>query len=142
MIFTAKSLKDLPLIANQIISLIGENAIICFDAQMGSGKTTLIKHLIEILSTNKFIGSPTFTIANEYNSRNGGKISHLDLYRIEKKEELFDLNLDYYLDESDYCFIEWPEKSISFLPNDTFWVYIRIEEDQSRTIRIENDHKP
>lgn len=142
MTFTAKSLKDIPLIANQIISLVGENAIICFDAEMGSGKTTLIKHLIEILSTNNFIGSPTFTIANEYNSKSGGKISHLDLYRIEKKEELFDLNLDYYLDESDYCFIEWPEKSISFLPNDTFWVYIRIEEDQSRTIRIENDHKP
>ena len=142
MTFTTKSLKDLPLIANQIISLVGENAIICFDAKMGSGKTTLIKHLIEILSNNNFIGSPTFTIANEYKSKSGGKISHLDLYRIEKKEELFDLNLDYYLDESDYSFIEWPEKSISFLPNDTFWVYIRIEEDQSRTIRIENDHKP
>ena len=142
MTFTAKSLQDLPLIANQIITSVGKRAIICFEAEMGSGKTTLIKHLIEILSTNNFIGSPTFTIANEYNSKSGGKISHLDLYRIEKKEELFDLNLDYYLDESDYCFIEWPEKSISFLPNDTFWVYIRIEEDQSRTIRIENDHKP
>ncbi len=142
MIFSAKSLNDLPLIANQIISIVGECAIICFDAQMGSGKTTLIKHLIQILSNDKFIGSPTFTIANEYLSLKGGKISHLDLYRIEKKEELFDLNIDYYLDESEYCFIEWPEKSISFLPNDTFWVYIRIEEDQCRTIRIENDHKP
>ena len=142
MTFTAKSLKDLPLIANQIITSVGERAIICFEAEMGAGKTTLIKHLIEIVSANNFIGSPTFTIANEYNSKSGGKISHLDLYRIENKEELFDLNLDYYLDESDYCFIEWPEKSISFLPNDTFWVYIRIEEDQSRTIRIENDHKP
>tara|TARA_B100000401_G_C52768068_1_gene701745 strand:- start:754 stop:1182 length:429 start_codon:yes stop_codon:yes gene_type:complete len=142
LIFTAKSLNDLPLIANQIISIVGERAIICFDAQMGSGKTTLIKHLIQILSTDKFTGSPTFTIANEYHSLKGDRISHLDLYRIEKKEELFDLNIDYYLDESKYCFIEWPEKSISFLPNDTFWVYIRIEEDQSRTIQIENDHKP
>lgn len=130
------------MVANQIISIIGNKAVICFEAQMGSGKTTIIKHIIEILSDDDFIGSPTFTIANEYLSKKGGKINHLDLYRINKKEELFDLNLDYYLYESDYCFIEWPEKSISFLPNDTFWLYIRIEEDQSRTIRIENDHKP
>ena len=139
--YISKSLSDLPFIAKKLIKKIGDRKVVAINAEMGAGKTTLIKHLIKLLSPDDFSGSPTYAIANEYLSYDRKKICHLDLYRINNIEELFDIGIDNYLQNYRYCFIEWPEKSISFFPNDTFWVYIRIEEDQSRTIQIKNDHK-
>ncbi len=141
MTYKAKSLSELPFIAKQLINQIGKKRVVAVNAEMGAGKTTLIKHLIKRLSPDDFSGSPTYAIANEYESYDKKKICHLDLYRIKNIQELYDIGIEHYLENYQYCFIEWPEISVPFFPNDTFWLYIRIEEDQSRTIQIKNDHK-
>ena len=139
--YISTSLSENSEIAKKIIKEIGEKKVIAIDAPMGSGKTTLIRELIKHLSPDDFLGSPTYSIANEYRTNNKESLCHLDLYRIKNIEELYDIGIDNYLENFRYCFIEWPEKSIPFFPNNVFWLYISVEEDQSRTIETKNDHK-
>lgn len=102
-------LAELPSVASQLISLAGNRKIWLFKGEMGAGKTTLIKELCKQLGTTSELSSPTFAIVNEYTTSSSKKIYHFDLYRIKKKEELFDIGFDEYLESDNYCFIEWPE---------------------------------
>ena len=52
--------------------------------------------------------SPTYAIVNEYDSPKG-KIFHFDLYRMKSIEEVYDIGMEEYLDNSFLCIIEWPE---------------------------------
>jgi len=100
--------EELPEIAEKLLRFAGDYKVFLFYAQMGAGKTTLIKHLCKQLGSNDNFSSPTFSIVNEYNSPIG-KLYHFDLYRIKHLEELYDLGIEEYLDSGAYCFVEWPE---------------------------------
>ena len=54
-------------------------------------------------------GSPTYSIINNYHSKEFGNIYHLDLYRLKNIEELFDIGIEEILNEKAYIFIEWPD---------------------------------
>lgn len=77
---------------------------------VGSGKTTFVKTLIESLEPLYNVTSPTYNYFNEYTI--GGKyIWHFDLYRIEESNDLIDLGIVDYLHRQDgIAFVEWPEK--------------------------------
>ena len=81
------TLKDLPDIANKIVSNIKEK-IVLFEAEMGVGKTTLIKEICKHLGVESVISSPTYSLVNEYESRDG-LIYHFDFYRINDEEEAY-----------------------------------------------------
>lgn len=84
--------------------------IIYMRGDVGSGKTSFIKALLQELSPDIEVNSPTYTYVNEYQIQDR-YIWHFDLYRIENKEELIDLGLIDYLTRQDgLAFIEWPEK--------------------------------
>jgi tRNA threonylcarbamoyladenosine biosynthesis protein TsaE len=54
------------------------------------------------------VNSPTYSIVNEYNTPKG-KVYHFDLYRLKNIEEVYDIGIEEYLDNSFLCIIEWPE---------------------------------
>ena len=90
--------------------IINNIKIIYFRGDVGSGKTTFIKILIESLDSEIKVNSPTYTYINEY-KLNDKYIWHFDLYRIDTKDEIIDLGLiDYLTREDGIAFIEWPEK--------------------------------
>jgi len=113
----AYSAEDLDDTAAWVVDHCSDTRVWLFDAPMGAGKTTLIHRIINKLSEQPFLGSPTFSIVHEYLSRAGGMIYHLDLYRLRNAEELAALGFETYLDTGDYLFIEWPEKAMPFLDN-------------------------
>ena len=86
--------------------------ILFFKGELGVGKTTFIKYLINFLQINNRqsvteIPSPTFNLVNEYNLKKL-VIKHYDLYRINNENEL--INLSIFEDLSDQItLIEWPE---------------------------------
>ena len=100
-----------------------------FDAPMGSGKTTLIGQLIKHLSDEPFLGSPTFSLVNTYQTRDGGSLYHWDLYRIKDQEELLSAGFSEYLETGDYVFIEWPELAKDFVDD---YVQIRLATDENQ----------
>ncbi len=93
---------------------------------MGSGKTTLIKALCRQLGVTDHVTSPTFTIVNEYLTGTGKTVYHFDFYRIKSETEAMDIGLESYLYSGNYCFIEWPEKVPSFIPESTAAITIGI----------------
>jgi tRNA threonylcarbamoyladenosine biosynthesis protein TsaE len=108
------SLESLPSAAEELLQAFKEERLFLFDAQMGAGKTTVIKELCKQLGSTDNFGSPTYSIVNEYQTPNG-HIFHFDLYRLKNKEELFDIGFEDYLKKNTYCFIEWPHLAKDFL---------------------------
>jgi len=109
----ATSVEDLKEIAQAIANKSQGKKIILFNGEMGSGKTTLIKALCNVLGSKDEASSPTYAIVNEYHGDQ--LIYHFDLYRLKGEEELIDLAFKDYLDSGDYCLIEWPELALPFL---------------------------
>jgi len=102
------SLNEIDSISQKISNKL-ENKVVTFKGPMGSGKTTMIKSICRQLGFDDNVSSPTFSIVNSYENSSNEIIFHLDLYRIEKIEELMDIGIEEYLDSGNWCFIEWPE---------------------------------
>lgn len=132
----AFALEDLPQIADQLLSAIGNHKIITFYGEMGAGKTTLIKQLCKTLKVTDTIQSPTFSIVNEYLTEDNQQIYHFDFYRIKEEEEALDFGVEEYFYSGNYCFIEWPEKIPNLIPEKAVKVSITLTEDNKRLITI------
>lgn len=132
----AFALEDLPQIAKELLSAIGNHKIITFYGEMGAGKTTLIKQLCKTLKVTDTIQSPTFSIVNEYLTEDNQQIYHFDFYRIKEEEEALDFGVEEYFYSGNYCFIEWPEKIPNLIPEKAVKVSITLTEDNKRLITI------
>lgn len=116
--------SDLPALAKKILSDAGERKVFLFYGEMGSGKTTLIKALCQALGASEGLGSPTYSIVNEYHANDGKILYHFDLYRIKDLAECLDLGMEDYLYSGNYCFIEWPEIAERIYPEELVEVSI------------------
>ena len=134
------SLAQLPEVAIAIWAKLPETAFVALEAEMGSGKTTLVSALLQAAAITHFEGSPTFAIVQFYDAPQKGAIYHLDCYRIENQDELKNLGLEELFDSPAYFFVEWPEKIAAILPKPHFRLYIRIESDLRREITLHYDH--
>jgi len=111
-----ETLSGLPDVAKQIIEIGDGTSVWCFFGEMGSGKTTLIKELCDQMGVVDVVNSPTFSIVNEYVSKEE-TIYHFDFYRIEDPSEASRIGVEEYLDSGNLCLMEWPENIVSLLPD-------------------------
>lgn len=86
--------------AGMVLALCGE---------LGAGKTQLVKGLARGLNIPDRVHSPTFALVNVYN---GGRLTlfHLDLYRLENREQISAAGLDEFLEPAGVAVIEWAER--------------------------------
>jgi len=131
-----KHLKDLPVAARKFLELAGNNRIFAFYGGMGAGKTTIIKAICEEIGATDLVSSPSFTLVNEYKTKEGSSLYHIDFFRIRKLSEVFDFGIEEYLSSGSYCFMEWPELVEEILPENTFKVMIKVGEEDERIIHI------
>lgn len=129
--FKIKNRVELPQLAKDILSNL-KHKIILFEGEMGAGKTTLIKEIINQMGSSDETSSPTFSIVNEYETQMG-RVFHFDFYRIKSEEEAMDFGVEEYFYSSDFCFIEWPGKIENLIPENHHIVKI-IAENRSRSI--------
>ncbi|CAI9428743.1 tRNA (adenosine(37)-N6)-threonylcarbamoyltransferase complex ATPase subunit type 1 TsaE [Candidatus Ornithobacterium hominis] len=109
--------------------------VILFQGEMGAGKTTFIKYLVEAMGGQELVNSPTFSLVNEYETDHG-RVFHFDFYRIESEEEAFDMGAEEYFYSGNFCFIEWPERVKNLLPKEYHCVSIATE-NTKRIINLE-----
>ncbi|WP_312091043.1 tRNA (adenosine(37)-N6)-threonylcarbamoyltransferase complex ATPase subunit type 1 TsaE [Chryseobacterium sp.] len=105
--FTIHQKSDWQKVADSILPEF-KNNILLLKGNLGAGKTTFTQFLLKNLGSEDEVSSPTYSIVNEYNSPRG-KIFHFDLYRLKNIEEVYDIGIEEYLDNSYLCIIEWPE---------------------------------
>ncbi|WP_103863967.1 tRNA (adenosine(37)-N6)-threonylcarbamoyltransferase complex ATPase subunit type 1 TsaE [Aquimarina sp. I32.4] len=129
------TLQDLPEVAEKVI-LNTTNKIILFNAEMGMGKTTLIKEICKHLGVKDVISSPTYSLVNEYMG-NDGLIYHFDFYRIQNEEEAHQIGFEEYIDSGAWVFIEWSEKISKLLPENSTTLEISILEDNKRVLSLQ-----
>ena len=128
--------KDIPAATRKLLKHAGYRRIFAFDGPLGAGKTTIIKAICKMLGAIDTASSPTFTIVNEYRREADSSLFHIDLYRIKKTEEAYDIGIEEYLSGDSYCFIEWPELIKDFLPEGTVNVRITVGENEERILQI------
>lgn len=110
--------------------------VIAFYGEMGVGKTTFIKALCKTLGVVEEVTSPTFSLINEYFTKDKQSIFHFDFYRINTIEEAFDFGYEDYFYSDNFCFVEWPELVENLLPEDFLKVEIIENEDSTRLLLV------
>lgn len=119
------SLEEIDKVA-QLILAKNPNKVILFNGNMGVGKTTLIKCLSRNLGVKGNTSSPTFSLVNEYQTNDNQLVYHFDCYRFKSEVEALDMGIDEYLFSENWCFIEWPEKIESLIPEKCSVINIEI----------------
>jgi tRNA threonylcarbamoyladenosine biosynthesis protein TsaE len=134
--FRQVSRDDLGTVAQEMLKVAGNRKVWLFSGEMGAGKTTLIKELCTQLRVVDHMSSPTFSIINEYLTDHGVKLFHFDFFRLKREAEAYDIGTEDYFYSGDYCFVEWPEKIRSLIPDQHVDVHLTAETDIFRTIAI------
>jgi tRNA threonylcarbamoyladenosine biosynthesis protein TsaE len=131
-----KDKKHLPAAAKRILEYTSGQKLLAFYGSMGAGKTTIIKAICRILGAGDIVTSPSFTMINEYKTKDDEIIYHIDFYRIKKAEEVFDFGIEEYFSSGSYCFIEWPELIGGILPTETVKIKISVGDKEQRILDI------
>lgn len=129
------SLEDIPRIAKQILAQ-NPNKVVLLVGEMGAGKTTLIKALVASLGVQNATSSPTFSLVNEYHTEANGTVYHFDVYRIKEETEAYDFGMDEYLYSGHWCFVEWPEKIPTLIPQAHSTIKIKVLSPTTRELTV------
>ena len=98
--------------------------IILLVGPLGAGKTCLTQGIARGLGIHEYTASPSFVLVREYQ----GKLPlyHIDLYRLDKIEEVTQLGLDDYLYGNGVCVVEWADKGWGVLPEEHLLIEMQI----------------
>ncbi|MBQ0117842.1 MAG: tRNA (adenosine(37)-N6)-threonylcarbamoyltransferase complex ATPase subunit type 1 TsaE [Flavobacterium sp.] len=129
------SLEEIDAVAKTVVEHLSQKVVL-FHADMGAGKTTLIKHISKQLGIDDMTSSPTFSIVNEYRATNGTQVFHFDLYRLNSEEEAYDFGIEEYLYSGEWCFIEWPEKTPNLIPNEHQQINLTVLQNGKRKLTL------
>jgi tRNA threonylcarbamoyladenosine biosynthesis protein TsaE len=131
---TNQTVKSLEIVSNspeqtrKIGTMLGELAapgdVILLVGSLGAGKTCLTQGIARGLGIPEYTASPSFVLVREYQ----GKLPlyHVDLYRLDRIEEVAQLGLDDYLYGKGVCVVEWADKGLSVLPQEHLLVEMQI----------------
>ena len=98
---------------------------------LGAGKTTLVRGLLRGLGFEGRVKSPTYTLVESY-SVSSLYLYHFDLYRFKHEQEWLDAGFNELFNERNICFVEWPERARTLLPEADITVELAVEGDGRR----------
>lgn len=102
-------------IASEFAKTLTNGDVVALNGELGAGKTAFARGIINHFGYNGRVTSPTFAIANEYQT-DFFDLVHFDMYRILSAEALWELGFDEYLDGNRILLIEWSENIKEALP--------------------------
>ena len=136
-----KSAAETQALAARLAAEMPAGTVLCLHGELGAGKTCFVQGLAKALGVRRPVGSPTFTLINEY--RGTRALAHVDLYRIRGAADAFGLGLEDYLFRfGGVVAIEWAERIAELLPEDCW--HVRLEAggpEESRIVTLERPAK-
>lgn len=122
-------------LGRRIAIALPRRAVVLLIGNLGAGKTTLAKGIISGLGAAEpeEVSSPTFTLIHEYGN---GRVYHIDLYRLDRVEELATLGLDEIFDRDAVVLIEWGERFPEVMPEDRIEIRLSTLNADTREVCI------
>lgn len=111
------------LVPGDVVSLTGD---------LGAGKTAFVQGAARALGVDQPVVSPTFVLVREY--RGDVPVYHVDVYRLDRIQEVLDLGFEDLLDPSGVVFIEWGDAIDALLPDDHLRVEIISGDEEARLL--------
>lgn len=112
-------------LGRHIATVTGGRGLLTLQGDLGSGKTTLSRGLIQALGHSGAVKSPTFTLVEPY-ELGSGQVLHYDLYRLNDPEELHFLGVRDFLDGDTLTLVEWPERGKPWLPAPDLAIHLAV----------------
>lgn len=136
------TLNDIDTAAKSLVDNLRGGSVVVLVGEMGSGKTTLVKACAKALGVTEEITSPTFSIVEEHACTTSNssikRLIHVDTYRIEFENEIYDIGLENIFANDAVTFIEWGNR-IEKLIDGPYQIFnIDEQRDGSRLLTIEN----
>lgn len=132
------NLQETRALGKRLAAVLRVGDCVFLTGDLGAGKTSLARGVIEVLTGEADAPSPTYTIAQTYNTHDGDELIHADLYRIEHESEIEEIGLEEAFDFA-ITLIEWPDRLGAATPPDRLELDIRHEEGDDagkRQVRI------
>lgn len=134
LVFRTESEEETIELGRRIATNLNRPSLVLLTGNLGAGKTTLSKGIVAGLgvASEEEVTSPTYTVIHEY----GGDVYHIDLYRLDRAEQVEMLGLDEMFDRGAVMLVEWGEEYRRVLPQ-VKPVEIRItREGEARTFAV------
>lgn len=134
--FESSSPEETRAIGHRLATLLPAQAVISLVGNLGAGKTTLTKGIVEGrgAARQEDVSSPTFTLIHEYGDP--PTVYHIDLYRLDHEREAVGLGLEEVFEMPALVLIEWGEKFPRLLPPDRIEIRIAQSGEDRRTIDV------
>ncbi len=109
--YIARGEEETKKLAATFVKTLQPGDVIGLIGDLGAGKTTFVRGIVEALGSSVRVKSPTFTVMNEYPIDNHTikKVLHMDLYRFQNPIELEAIAFDQNEHNDDVIFVEWPD---------------------------------
>jgi tRNA threonylcarbamoyladenosine biosynthesis protein TsaE len=122
-------------VGSAVAALLRPGDLVSLTGDLGAGKTTLVQGACRALGVREPVVSPTFTLVREY--RGTSRIHHMDVYRLERIQDVLDLGFDEMIDDGGIVFVEWGDAIDSLMPDDHLTIELSLpEEGDARRIGI------
>lgn len=109
--------------------------VLALRGQLGAGKSVLARAVARGAGVEGHLPSPTFNLLYRYHGTRGIDVVHLDLYRLEDPDEVWELGWSELGEGEEIVLMEWPEQAELLLPPDRWDVRLEIPEEAA-TVRI------
>ncbi len=132
MTFHTDSPADTQSLAAALAGVLEPGDLVLLMGELGAGKTAFVQGLARGLGVDEPVTSPTFTIVHEYEGR--VRLAHVDVYRLERVQDLYDLGFDELVDDGRVTVVEWGDRIEHLVP--TEHLVVRIEPGAADNERV------
>jgi len=134
-VYETRSEEETIELGRRIAATLPPRAVVLLIGNLGAGKTTLAKGIVAGLGVAppEEVSSPTFTLIHEYG---GGRVYHVDLYRLDRPEDVATIGLDEILDRDAVVLIEWGERFPRLMPENRIEVRLDTISNEYRQVSI------
>lgn len=123
----AGTAEDTRAVGEAIAGLLRQRDAVILTGELGAGKTTLVQGIARGLGVTDQVVSPTFTLVREYHGRL--EVAHVDVYRLERIQDVMDLGLEEIGDGEAVLLVEWGDAVQEVLPADHLTIELIGDED-------------
>lgn len=129
-----RTLSDTRQFGRRLADELAVGDALALEGDLGAGKTTLARAILQALGVDCEIPSPSFALVQEYETARL-PVFHFDFYRIESVADVDELGLEEAL-ERGAAIIEWPERAQTRLPRDLLRIHIEIVGETARAVQF------